>query len=112
MSKETIIRKLTSRKLWLAIALFVSGLLTALGNADKAETISGLIMQAAAVIGYLLAEGLTDAANKPPDSDAVGNVASDAPVAYNYYYMTKEQADKGVEEADLAAEECGWMEEG
>ena len=69
MNKSTIIRKLTSRKLWLAVALFVSGLLTALGRGDEAEKISGLIMQGAAVIGYLLAEGLTDAANKPGDGD-------------------------------------------
>lgn len=63
MNKQDLIRKLTSRKLWMAIALFVSGLLTALGE-DKtvAENVSGLIMQGAAVIGYLLAEGLTDAA--------------------------------------------------
>lgn len=70
MDKETIIRKLTSRKLWLAIALFVSGLLTALGKNSVAETVSGLIMQAAAVIGYILGEGLVDAANKPTDSMA------------------------------------------
>lgn len=61
MTKEDIIRKLTSRKLWLAIALFVSGVITATGH-DKAlaETVSGLIMQGAAVLGYILAEGLVD----------------------------------------------------
>ena len=78
MSKTDIIRKLTSRKLWLAIALFVSGLLTALGRGDKAEVISGLIMQAAAVVGYLLAEGLTDAANKPPDQSENNQNGADA----------------------------------
>lgn len=62
MNKETIIRKLTSRKLWMAIALFVSGLITALdGDAETAETVSGCIMQGAAVLSYLLAEGWTDA---------------------------------------------------
>lgn len=61
---NTWTRKLTSRKLWLAIALFVSGLVMALGGtSEKAETISGCIMQGAAVLGYLLAEGLTDAAH-------------------------------------------------
>lgn len=66
MNKSDIIRKLTSRKLWLAIALFVSGLLTALGK-DKTtvETVGGLILQGAAVLGYILGEGLVDAANKP-----------------------------------------------
>lgn len=56
-------RKLTSRKLWAAIALFVSGLMTAAGKGSQAETISGLIMQGAAVIAYIIGEGLTDYAN-------------------------------------------------
>ena len=61
MSKEDIIRKLTSRKLWMAIALFVSGLLVAFGkDAEQAEVISGLIMQGAAVIAYIVGEGLVD----------------------------------------------------
>lgn len=64
MTKENIIRKLTSRKLWVAVAGFVSGLIVAFdGDAETAETISGLILQAAAVIGYLVAEGLADASH-------------------------------------------------
>lgn len=55
-------RKLSSRKLWLAVAGFVSGLILAFGGAEStAVTVSGCILQGAAVIGYLLAEGLTDA---------------------------------------------------
>jgi hypothetical protein len=62
MTKTDIIRKLTSRKLWIAVAGLVSGLVIAFkGDAETAETISGLILQAASVIGYLLAEGLADA---------------------------------------------------
>lgn len=62
MDKETIIRKLTSRKLWVAVAGFVAGLIVALdGDADTAETVSALILQGASVLGYLLAEGLADA---------------------------------------------------
>jgi hypothetical protein len=65
MKKEDIIRKLTSRKLWVAIAGFVSGLIVAMdGDAETAETISGLILQAASVLGYILAEGLADAAHE------------------------------------------------
>lgn len=70
MSKEGIIRKLTSRKLWLAVALFVSGVLTAVGKKETAETVAGLIMQAAAVIGYIVGEGLVDAANKPAPGES------------------------------------------
>lgn len=56
-------RKLTSRKLWVAIAGFVAGLIT-LGNGSQetADKISGAILSGAAVVGYILGEGLTDAA--------------------------------------------------
>lgn len=64
MTKENIIRKLTSRKLWLAVAMFISGLIVAFnGEATTAETVSGCIMQGGAVIAYLLAEGWADAAH-------------------------------------------------
>lgn len=60
---ENFIRKLTSRKLWVAVAAFVSGLIVAFdGDAETAETVSGLIMAGASALGYILAEGLTDAA--------------------------------------------------
>jgi hypothetical protein len=56
------VNKLTSRKLWVAVAAFVSGLIVAFkGDAEVAETVSGIILQGAAVLGYLLAEGLVDA---------------------------------------------------
>ena len=64
MTKEDIIRKLTSRKFWVAVAGFVSGMIIAFdGAAETAETISGLILQGASVLGFLLAEGLADAAH-------------------------------------------------
>ena len=55
-------KKLTSRKLWVAIALFVSGLVAHWCSAEVAAQIAGAIMQGAAVIGYILGEGLVDAA--------------------------------------------------
>ena len=61
MKREDIIRKLTSRKLWMAVALFISGLIVAFGGSEEVgQTVSGCIMQGAAVLGYLLAEGLAD----------------------------------------------------
>ena len=64
MTKKDIVRKLTSRKLWMAVAGFVAGLIVAFGKSQAtAETVSGLIMSGASVIGYLLAEGLADSAN-------------------------------------------------
>ncbi len=63
-------RKLTSRKLWFAVAAFVSGLILAFGGQESlAQTVSGVILQGAAVLGYLLAEGLTDASNTNADPD-------------------------------------------
>lgn len=71
MTKENIIRKLTSRKFWVAVAGFVSGLIVAFdGDAETAETISGLILQGAAVLGYLIAEGLADSVHTDPKEAA------------------------------------------
>ena len=54
-------RKLTSRKLWVALAGFVSGLIVIFGGSQEtADKISGSIMSAAAVVGYVVGEGLAD----------------------------------------------------
>lgn len=56
-------RKLTSRKFWAAIAEFVTMLVIALGAADEtAVQVSALIMAGAAVVAYIVGEGLADAA--------------------------------------------------
>lgn len=67
MTKETIIetikRKLSSRKLWMSIASFVSLLMVALGQPEaNATQVSALIMAGASVVGYVIAEGLADSA--------------------------------------------------
>lgn len=63
-------RKLTSRKLWLALAAFVSGLIIAFnGSAEVAETVSGCIMSGGAAIAYIVGEGLTDAASLKNSND-------------------------------------------
>ena len=63
MTKEDIIRKLTSRKLWVAIAEFVTMLIIALhGSEETAVQVSALIMAGASVIAYIIGEGLADAA--------------------------------------------------
>lgn len=64
------IRKLTSRKLWVAVAGFVSGLIIAFGGSNQtAETVSGCILSGAAVVGYVIGEGLADSGNKDGDSN-------------------------------------------
>lgn len=57
-------RKLTSRKFWIAVAGFVTGIIVAFnGSAEVAETVSGCIMSGASVIAYIIGEGLADSAN-------------------------------------------------
>ena len=57
-------RKLSISKLWIAIAGFVSGLIMVFGGTETmASTVSGVILQGAAVLGYLIAEGLADSAH-------------------------------------------------
>lgn len=64
MNKETVIRKLTSRKLWLAVIGFVTPLLLAFGVAeDTTAQVAAIIIAGADVLGYILAEGLADAAH-------------------------------------------------
>lgn len=65
MKKEDIIRKLTSRKFWLALIGFVTALLIAF-NVDSAsvEKITSIIMAGGSLIAYILAEGFADGANK------------------------------------------------
>jgi hypothetical protein len=58
-------RKLTSRKLWLSVASFVSMLIIALnGDEGSAQQVSALIMAGATIIGYVIGEGLADSGNK------------------------------------------------
>ena len=81
MSKDDWIRKLTSRKFWLAIAAFVAGLVAFFRSpSGSTETITGLIMSFGAVVAYIVGEGMADAAGasapielleeeEPPDEE-------------------------------------------
>ncbi len=58
------VRKLTSRKLWTAVASFVSMMIVATGGTENtAAQVTALIMAGASVVAYIIGEGLTDAAN-------------------------------------------------
>lgn len=64
MNKIDWKRKLTSRKLWVAVAGMVAGYILAFGGEPElAETVSGCIMATASVVGYVIGEGLADSAN-------------------------------------------------
>lgn len=57
-------RKLTSRKMWVSIASFVSMLMIAKGSSEnEASQVAAIIMAGATVIGYVIGEGLADSGN-------------------------------------------------
>lgn len=57
-------RKLTSRKWWLAVSVFVVACMVLFGaDTGVAEKTGALIMMAADVVGYTVGEGLADCAN-------------------------------------------------
>lgn len=62
-------RKLTSRKLWVAIAGFVTGVMLLFNAGATEETVSGCIMALGSVVAYILGEGLTDAAHTDKSDD-------------------------------------------
>ena len=60
--------KLTSRKFWVAVAEFVTMLIIAFhGTQETATQVAALIMAGAAVIAYIIGEGLVDAAGAGND---------------------------------------------
>ena len=61
-------RKLTSRKFWAALAEFTAMLVIALrGPEETASRVTALIMAGAAVIAFIVGEGLVDAAGAGTD---------------------------------------------
>lgn len=76
-------QKLTSRKLWAAVCSLVTNLIISFGgNQDTAVKVTATIMAGAAVIAYIIGEGLVDAnrenkevhivhigEDKPPEED-------------------------------------------
>ena len=58
-------RKLTSRKLWMALVAFITPLLLAFGVAENdVSQVVAIIMAGADVVAYIIAEGLVDASQK------------------------------------------------
>ncbi|MBQ1805370.1 MAG: hypothetical protein II010_05650 [Oscillospiraceae bacterium] len=62
MTKEDIIRKLTSRKFWVALVAFITALLTAFQFPENVITqVASVIMGLGALISYIWSEGWVDA---------------------------------------------------
>ena len=68
---KTIAKKLSSRKLWAALAGLVAGIAMVFGLDESIVTqVSGAVVSVASVIAYIVTEGRIDAA-------AVGQAAED-----------------------------------
>lgn len=71
-------KKLTSRKFWTAVASFVTLMITAFGVAeDTAAQVSAIIMAGAAVVAYVMGEGLADAAGAEAARDTSGDTKNE-----------------------------------
>lgn len=53
-------RKLTSRKLWLAVAGFVTGVALIFTAGVTEETLTGMVMALGSVVAYIVGEGIAD----------------------------------------------------
>lgn len=63
MSKDDIIRKLTSRRLWVAIAGIITGIALIFGgDASEIRSIAGTITALLSAVGYMATEANVDKA--------------------------------------------------
>lgn len=68
----TLARKLSSRKLWMAIAVVSGGISVAMGNdATEIQTVAGIVSALVGSVAYIITEGKIDAAS-------VGNILQNA----------------------------------
>lgn len=59
---KELLRKLSSRKLWMALAGVATGIALALGvDASEIQTITGAVTALVSVVAYIVAEGKVDA---------------------------------------------------
>ncbi|MCI8594337.1 MAG: hypothetical protein HFF09_03655 [Oscillospiraceae bacterium] len=59
---NNILRKLTSRKLWMALAGVATGICIALGgDASELQTVAGTVAAVISAVAYVLTEGKVDA---------------------------------------------------
>ena len=67
---ETLKRKLSSRKLWAAVAGLAAGLALVFGlDKEIISTVAGAVVSAASIIVYIMTEGKVDAAAVKPRDD-------------------------------------------
>lgn len=77
MKWEDVVRKLTSRKFWLAVVGFVTPLMLAMGYGESAtEKACAIIMAGGTLIAYIIGEGLVDSARAEQQEEGGGQVIS------------------------------------
>ena len=73
---QDIIRKLTSRKLWLAIAGVAYGVAMSLGaDASDIQSVAGAVTALGSALGYIYVEGKVDAARVKNAAEAAQEAA-------------------------------------
>ena len=73
-------KKLTSRKLWAAIASLTVNIIIACGGSQAVATqVTAIIMGSATVIAYIIGEGLVDAAGVKEQDYTAGYVQYEPP---------------------------------
>ena len=113
MTKQDWIRKITSRKFWVAIAGLVAGIIKFMQNpTTDAQAISGLILSFGSVVAYIIGEGLVDAARATdtPDGDwtsgyLVAGVNKDHPPEAVTMTSTEATAEASEDENESYTEE-------
>ena len=71
-------RKLSSRKLWAAVAGIVAGLAMVFGlDETTISTVAGAVVSVASVIAYIITEGKVDAAGVKNAVEGVQNVVEE-----------------------------------
>lgn len=82
MNKTTLIRKLSSRKLWAAVVGVVVGAAAAFGiDTGEYAEIAGIVTSAVSVVAYIFAESRVDAANTPAAAPAQAQITEPVPSA-------------------------------
>lgn len=80
MTKQDWVRKLTSRKFWLALAGLITGIVSFFQHpTTDAECITSLILALGSVVAYSISEGLVDAARESGDTALIVHQPEEKP---------------------------------
>ena len=76
MDKQTIVKKLTSRKFIVSIITLIAGIVTLIiGHEHEVSTIAGALMSIVPAVVYCIMEGTVDAASVKTVTDAASGAA-------------------------------------